>query len=180
MGNLYVELDNLGKAIILYNECLKLIQESNVVSQSKEFNLHDLEISANYNLGIIYFITDQYVNSKNKLTAALYIKKELKNDINSEQAAIITETIGEIEIENKNFSSAFTHLQDGLRIRNTIGNKQTKDIMKIKILLDYLYQNLESENTKQRKGSINHYNKYLSIDDQLVLFRLHWYLYAVC
>lgn len=73
LGNLYVELDNLNKAIILYAQCLNLLPDP-----KENPHVSDLSISANYNLGIVYFVTDQYNNSKTKLEQALKIKKILR------------------------------------------------------------------------------------------------------
>lgn len=153
MANLYVELDNLGKAIVLYNECLNLIPDP---KENKD--VADLAISVNYNLGVVYFITDQYLNCKSKLDQALKIKKDYKLEDYTEQTAIIYETIGEIEIEYKNFTEAFKNLQNAIDIRSKLPNiNDKKSKMKINILLDYIYQNLEKENDKKfnRKGSFN-------------------------
>lgn len=152
MANLYIELDNLGKAIILYNECLNLIPDP---KENKEYA--DLAVSVNYNLGIVYYITDQYYNSKLKLEQALRTKKDIKNEEFTEQTAIIYETLGEIEIEYKHFSSAFNYLQKSISIRSKLPNiYDKKSKMKLNILLDYIYQNLEKENDSKfnRKSSI--------------------------
>jgi tetratricopeptide (TPR) repeat protein len=161
MANLYIELDNLGKAIILYNECLNLIPDP---KENKEYA--DLAVAVNYNLGIVYFITDQYYNSKLKLEQALRTKKDIKNEEFTEQTAIIYETLGEIEIEYKHFSSAFNYLQKSIDIRSKLPNiYDKKSKMKINILLDYIYQNLEKENDIKfnRKASITN-----SVNNQIL------------
>jgi hypothetical protein len=141
MANLYVELDNLGKGIILYNECLKILPDP-----KENLNLANLAIAANYNLGMLYFVTDQKVNSINKLEQALKIKVEYKLDPTSEQTAIINETLGEIHLEYKNFSAAYANLKNAYDIRTKLPNlNDKKSKMKINILLDYIYQNLEKD-----------------------------------
>jgi tetratricopeptide (TPR) repeat protein len=153
MANLYVELDNLGKAITLYNECL------NIAGDPKYNNdVASINISALYNLGIVYYITDQYSNSKQKLENALKIKNDLLNEENSEKTAVIYETLGEIEIEYKNFQSAFSYLHKSIDIRSKLKLHDKKSMMKINILLDYIYQNLEKEHEirSNRKKSSSH------------------------
>jgi tetratricopeptide (TPR) repeat protein len=147
MANLYVEMDCYNKAIILYNECLNLTPDP-----KENPNLADLAISANYNLGIMYYIIDQYFNSKIKLETAMKIKRDIKREELSEQAAIIYETLGEIELEYKNFQPAYDHLNKAIEIRKRINlfeDKKTK--LKIHILLDSIYQSLDKEFGRKNK-----------------------------
>jgi tetratricopeptide (TPR) repeat protein len=155
MANLYVEMDCYSKAITLYNECINLLPDP---KESHEFA--DLSISANYNLGIMYYIMDQYYNSKLRLETALRIKKDYKNEELTEQTSTIYETLGEIEIEYKNFQAAYDNLHKAIEIRGRLNIPEDKKVkMKMHILLDYIYQNLDKEygnNTKGKKGSMFH------------------------
>ena len=123
-------------------ECIKLIE-----NQKGEHA--DLYISANYNLGVLYFVTDQYQNAKIKLSIALNYKKDFKAEEYTELTAIIYETIGEVELEYKQYQKSYENLKAAYDIRMKLPNlDDKKSKVKINIMLDYLYQNLKNENHK--------------------------------
>ncbi len=116
----------------------------------------DLYINANYNLGILYFVTDQYKNAKIRLGTALNYKKEIKNEEYTELTAIIYETIGEVELEYKQYQKSYENLKAAYDIRMKLPNiDDKKSKVKINIMLDYLYQNLKNENHKNKNKKLS-------------------------
>jgi hypothetical protein len=117
-------------------------------------NIADLYIDANYNLGLLYFVTDQYSLAKNKIDLSIKAKREIKQEEITEQMANFYETLGEIELEYKNHQLSYVNLQKALEIRSKLPNSNdAKSIMKINIMLDFLFQNLEKDIEKKNKTS---------------------------
>ncbi len=145
MANLYVELDQLSKARILYEQCLNLLQESD----KNDPDYLELEVVVNYNLGCICYVNDEISLAKEKIGQALKINEEIRNNKISEQTANIYETLGEIEIENHEYVQAFEHLQKTQNIRNEKNISDKAGKIKVNILLDFIYKHLEKENEKK-------------------------------
>jgi hypothetical protein len=113
----------------------------------------EIYINANYNLGLLYFVTDQYSNSKNRIEQCIKVKREIKNEEISEQMAIFYETLGEIELEYKHYQDSYVYLRKSLDIRSKLPNSESmKEKMKTQIMLDFLYQSLEKD--VERKKNI--------------------------
>ncbi len=145
MANLYVELDQLSKARILYEQCLNLLQESD----KSDPDYLELEVAVNYNLGCICYVNDEISLAKEKIGQALKINEDIRNNKISEQTANIYETLGEIEIENHDYIQAFEHLQKTQSIRNEKNISDKAGKIKVNILLDFIYKHLEKENEKK-------------------------------
>jgi glutaredoxin-related protein len=106
------------------------------------------------------------------LEQALKIKKDIKVEEITEQTATIYETLGEVELEYRNFSQAYANLQKSIDIRMKLPNfGDKKNSLKINILLDYIYQSLDKENDKKAKSRTNVNNNWgkdeKDIDDLL-------------
>lgn len=134
---MYIELDYLGKAIVLYCACLSLINDN---PRESEF-IRELYIMVNYNLGVLYYITDQYLYSKNRLETLVKFNK----DEISDQMALFYETLGEVELEYKNFQTSYNCLQKCLEIRSKLRINDIKKKKKTNILLDNLMQSIEKD-----------------------------------
>ena len=88
----------------------------------------ELYIDANYNLGLLYFVTDQYSLAKNKIDISIKTKREKQEEI-TEQMANFYETLGEIELEYKNHQLSYLNLQKALEIRSKIPNSNEYDLL---------------------------------------------------
>ena len=153
LGNLYVELDKLSFAIIVYTEALYLL--SNIDKET------ELMISINFNLGLIFFVTDQFNNAKVKLESALKLQEETKGEYISEQTAMIYETLGEIHLEYKHYLEALKYLNKSMELKHKIWNIGVRDkknfeqsFIKTNIMIDFINQILckteEVNNIKMR------------------------------
>ena len=89
LANLYVDFNILEKADILYN---LIIESNNLTNQSNEA-LFGVVLCANYNSGLINFVTDRYDAAKQRLETALKIKKEILKEKNDLQISTIYETL---------------------------------------------------------------------------------------
>ena len=119
----------------------------------------ELYIDANYNLGLLYFVTDQYSLAKNKIDISIKTKREKQEEI-TEQMANFYETLGEIELEYKNHQLSYLNLQKALEIRSKIPNSNdVKSKMKTNIMLDFLFQNLEKDIEKKNKSTSSQNDK---------------------
>lgn len=147
LGNLYIELDKLNYSIILFNESLNEMAKLN-----DEYKYVDLLICINFNLSLVYYVTDQFNLCIIKLERCLKLSEELKKDSCSETTCIIFETLGEVYLENKQFPLSLIYLKKALETRklimfNSVVNKQSheKAITKILILIDYINSIMISE-----------------------------------
>ena len=114
VGNLYLKSGYLQKAHFFYEKILKKIQHG----IPKDYKIYKVIISANYNLGLICYITGKYETAKLRLETALEIKKiMLKNNYDLELINIY-ETLAEVDIQYKNYTSAFLYIQEGTKLLN--------------------------------------------------------------
>lgn len=114
VGNLYLKSGYLQKAYFFYEKILKKIQHG----IPKDYKIYKVIISANYNLGLICYITGKYETAKLRLETALEIKKiMLKNNYDLELIKIY-ETLAEVDIQYKNYTSAFLYIQEGTKLLN--------------------------------------------------------------
>ena len=125
VGNLYLKCGYLQKAHFFYEKILKKFQHG----IPKDYKICKVIISANYNLGLICYITGKYETSKLRLETALEIKKiMLKNNYDLELINIY-ETLAEVDIQYKNYTSAFVYIHEGSKLlNNRLGQFQENNI----------------------------------------------------
>ena len=140
----------------------------NLLDDPKEKpEITDIYIDANYNLGLLYFVTDQYLLAKNRIDLSIKAKRELKQEEITEQMANFYETLGEIELEYKNHQLSYFNLQKALEIRSKLPNSDDiKTKMKTNIMLDFLYQSLEKDIEKKNKTPNDNDKAFLRGDDR--------------
>ena len=137
VGNLYLKFGYLQKAHFFYEKILKKIQHG----IPKDYKIYKVIISANYNLGLIYYITGKYETAKLRLEAALEIKKIMMKNNYDLELINIYETLAEVDIQYKNYTSAFVYIQEGTKLlNNKIGQ--------------YQENNNSTQRTNQRKKSL--------------------------
>lgn len=145
LANLYVEFDELDKAIELYNQCISLTATAfydGVVND----NNSNIQIYSYYNLGLIYYVTDQYSLSKKMLEIALELNRSKNNDIDNETSAIISETLGEVELDYKKFGEALIYLSKALDIRKRLIQSEDKfSIKRIAFFINFIYDQYNYE-----------------------------------
>jgi tetratricopeptide (TPR) repeat protein len=114
VGNLYMKLGALKKAHFFYEKIINKNQHG----MPKDNQMCKVIISANYNLGLIYYVTGKYETAKLRMENALEIKKIiLKNNYDLELIQIY-ETLAEIDVQYKNYTSAFIYIQEGSKLLN--------------------------------------------------------------
>eukprot|EP00340_Litonotus_pictus_P012699 CAMPEP_0170539552 /NCGR_PEP_ID=MMETSP0209-20121228/104014_1 /TAXON_ID=665100 ORGANISM="Litonotus pictus, Strain P1" /NCGR_SAMPLE_ID=MMETSP0209 /ASSEMBLY_ACC=CAM_ASM_000301 /LENGTH=930 /DNA_ID=CAMNT_0010841537 /DNA_START=751 /DNA_END=3540 /DNA_ORIENTATION=- len=161
LGNLFIELDKLSYTITLYTEAIRELtasekdrqeireardgKEANDWKDHRDFNLL---IALNFNLGLVYFVTDQFKNSIVKLEKSLKLIEE-KGESCSDQASNIYEVLGEIHLEYKNYNESLINLNKALEIKNKMIQESPmkkslheKSITKILIMIDIINQTL--------------------------------------
>ena len=112
LANLYMKLGSIKKAHFLYEKIINKSQHGS----PKDKNMYKVLISANYNIGLIYYITGKYENAKLRLENALELKKtSIKNNYDIELVKIY-ETLAEVDVQYKSYSSAYVYVQEGLKI----------------------------------------------------------------
>ena len=112
LANLYMKLGSIKKAHFLYEKIINKSQHG----LPKDKNMYKVLIAANYNIGLIYYITGKYENAKLRVENALEIKKtSVKNNYDIEIIKIY-ETLAEIDVQYKNYSSAYKYVQEGLKM----------------------------------------------------------------
>lgn len=165
LGNLYIELDKLSFSIKLYLEALKLLKEDDI----------NLRISLNFNLGLIYFVIDDFNNSKEKFLTALNLKEEAKKETISEVTGNIYEILGEVHLEYKKYDLALGYLYKSIEIYTKINkdnyindgeDNNYRNIFKIKIMIDYINQIL-GENTEAFRNGNFKITKFHKFNDNL-------------
>jgi len=145
LGNLYVEYGFLQKGHILFNHII----ESNSNLGNKE-RLNDVVLCANYNSGLINFVIDKYEMAKQRFETALRIKREFLKEKNDLQISQIYETISEIDIEYKNYSSALINLQKAKESRELSNTCDDEFKLRAEELRNYIIQN-----STDNKGELN-------------------------
>jgi hypothetical protein len=105
----------------------------------------------NYNLGVLYYITDQYTYSKNRLETLIKFNK----DEISDQMALFYETLGEVELEYKNFQVSYICLQKSLEIRSKLKIDDVKKRKRTNILLDNLMHSIEKDVHRKNQTTKN-------------------------
>ncbi len=155
LGNLFVELDKLNYSIILFNEAINEL--SKYQETKSELAEIDLMIALNFNLGLIYFVTDQFKNSIMRLEKALKLSKEVKGEVISDVTANIYEVLGEIHLEYKNYSDALVNLNTSLEIKYIIiqncplkKSTHEKSITKMLIMIDFINQMLIRDEEEEK------------------------------
>ena len=147
LGNLYVGFNLLKKAHMLFD----FIIETNNLSNKENQPLYEVVLCANYNSGLINFVIDKYELAKQRLETALKIKRELLKEKNDLQISIIYEALAEIDIEYKNYSSAFLYLQKAIEARELSNTNDKEFKLKAQELREYIEQN--SMDTKTNLNS---------------------------
>ena len=167
LGNLYLGTGKLKKAHILYEE---IIHKSS--SSTRDFKLLDILICANYNSGLIFYLINKCDLAKQRLESALKMKRDSIKEKYDISLCEIYETLAEIEIESKCFSSAFSYLEkaseilDSININDSIEKKtiESKSEIekyhsikkKISILSEFIEQkNYENINTISSESQNN-------------------------
>ena len=107
VGNLYLKTGYFQKAHFFYEKILKKIQHG----IPKDYKIFKVIISANYNLGLIYYVTGKYETAKLRLETALEIKKIMMKNNYDLELINIYETLAEVDIQYKNYTSAFVYIQ---------------------------------------------------------------------
>jgi hypothetical protein len=127
-------LDELGKALELYSECVKKISsyENKIENQIKIYSF--------YNMGLIYYDTDQFLQAKNNLEHSLEFNRKENYNIDDEISSIILETLGEMEIEFRKYDEALKHLKEALDIRKKKNlHKDKISLKRISFLINFIY-----------------------------------------
>lgn len=145
LGNLYVEYGFLQKGHFLYDT---IIENNNNLSNKERLN--DVVLCANYNSGLVNFVIDKYEMAKQRFETALRIKKEYLKEKNDLQISQIYETISEIDIEYKNYSSALMNLQKAIESRELSNTNDLEFKLRAEELRNYIIQN-----STDNKGELN-------------------------
>ena len=127
------------------------IIETNNLSNKENQPLYEVVLCANYNSGLINFVIDKYEMAKQRLETALRIKRELLKEKNDLQISIIYEALAEIDIEYKNYSSAYIYLQKAVEARELSNTNDREFKLKAQELREYIEQN--SMDTKTNLNS---------------------------
>ena len=114
VGNLYLKIGYFQKAHFFYEKILKKIQHG----IPKDYKIFKVIISANYNVGLIYYVTGKYETAKLRLETALEIKKIMMKNNYDLELINIYETLAEVDIQYKNYTSAFVYIQEGSKLLN--------------------------------------------------------------
>ena len=147
LGNLYVEYGFLQKGNKLFDSIISYCDVNNLNNKER---LNDVVLCANYNSGLINFVIDRYEIAKQRFENALRIKKEYLKEKNDLQISQIYETIAEIDIENKNYTSASINLQKAIESRELSNTMDVEFKLRTDELKNYIYQNLGDT-----KGELN-------------------------
>jgi len=156
MANLYIEFDEISKAIELYQQCISMCNY-----QEEEHNNYSIKIFSFYNLGLIYYTSDQYILAKKMLETSLEINMKKNNDLDNEVSAIIYETLGEVELEYKKYGEALNFLIKSLDLRKKFNHSEDNiSLKKISFLINfiydqYIYEEINFENNGFQNNSIN-------------------------
>ena len=145
LGNLYVEYGFLQKGHFLFDT---IIENNNNLSNKERLN--DVVLCANYNSGLVNFVIDKYEMAKQRFETALKIKKEFLKEKNDLQISQIYETISEIDIEYKNYSSALINLQKAIESRELSNTNDVEFKLRSEELRNYIIQN-----STDNKGELN-------------------------
>ena len=148
LGNLYVDFNILEKADILYN---LIIESNNLTNQSNEA-LFGVVLCANYNSGLINFVTDRYEAAKQRLETALKIKKEILKEKNDLQISTIYETLAEVDIEYKSYSSSYVYLQKASEARELSNTYDKEFELKLQTMREHIVQNLTYSKASSSKN----------------------------
>jgi len=114
VGNLYMKTGTLKKAHFFYEKILKKNQHG----IPKDNKMYKVIISANYNLGLIYYVTGKYETAKLRLEKALEIKKIIIKNSYDLELIQIYETLAEIDVQYKNYTSAYAYIEEGTKLLN--------------------------------------------------------------
>ena len=114
VGNLYMKTGTLKKAHFFYEKILKKNQHG----IPKDNKMYKVIISANYNLGLIYYVTGKYETAKLRLEKALEIKKIIIKNSYDLELIKIYETLAEIDVQYKNYTSAYAYIEEGTKLLN--------------------------------------------------------------
>ena len=148
LANLYVDFNILEKADILYN---LIIESNNLTNQSNEA-LFGVVLCANYNSGLINFVTDRYDAAKQRLETALKIKKEILKEKNDLQISTIYETLAEVDIEYKSYSSSYVYLQKASEARELSNTYDKEFELKLQTMREHIVQNLTYSKASSSKN----------------------------
>ena len=126
LANLYMKHGSIKKAHFLYLKIINKCQHG----LPKDKNMYKVLISANYNVGLIDYITGKYENAKLRLENALELKKTIiKNNYDIELIKIY-ETLAEVDVQYKNYSSAYLYVQEGIKLLfNKVSPNPTPETM---------------------------------------------------
>ena len=183
VGNLYLKIGDLKRAHLFFEKILGKNQHG----IPKDKKMCKVMISANFNLGLIYYVTGKYATAKLKLENALEIKKViLKNNYDLELIKIY-ETLAEIDVQYKNYISAYLYIEQGTKFlnnkienvntsttqRTTQRNKSLKNIIEKSSENDI--QDLSSKNIQiisSRRDAQNEQMKNINLsNEELILYK---------
>ena len=144
LANLYMKMGSVKKAYCLYEKIINKNQQG----LPKDKNMCKVLISANYNLGLILYITGKYENSKLRLENALEIKKTITKNNYDIELIKIYETLAEVDVQYKNYSSAYIYIQEGIKLLINKGSPNpTPENMHNK---DHSHRHLYIKNSKEK------------------------------
>ena len=182
LANSYLGIFDLKKSLLLY----EIIIHKCYNIKNKKSHLTDVLLCALYNSGLVYFVIGQNEKSKYYLDNYLKIKLEILKNNSDFSIASTNEIIAEVEIQSKNYDSAYNYLNNSVEILNKICNENNEnnnnnieiEILrnKIEILLTFIETTLNQEknsnneenNDEQNNNNItninyNNFNNNISI-----------------
>ena len=150
LANSYLDIFDLKKSLLLY----EIIIHKCYNIKNKKSHLTDVLLCALYNSGLVYFVIGQNEKSKYYLDNYLKIKLEILKNNSDFSIASTNEIIAEVEIQSKNYDSAYNYLNNSVEILNKICNENNEnnnnieiEILrnKIEILLTFIETTLNQE-----------------------------------
>ena len=173
LANSYLNIFDIKKALLLY----EIIIHKCFNNKNKKSHLTDVLLCAIYNSGLIYFVLGQNEKSKYYLDNYLKVKLDILKNNPDLSIASTNEIIAEVEIQSKNYNSAYNYLNNSVEIINKIcdENKENNNIEidilrnKIDILLQYIENALnqssnsnndENNNEQNNNNTNNNYNNF--------------------
>ena len=159
VGNLYMKTGTLKKAHFFYEKILKKNQHG----IPKDNKMYKVIISANYNLGLIYYVTGKYETAKLRLEKALEIKKIIIKNSYDLELIKIYETLAEIDVQYKNYTSAYAYIEEGTKfLNNRLGQ-----------IPENLFQNSTQRTNRRNKSLKNIIEKSEENENQDSSYSIH-------
>lgn len=153
MANLYVEFDEVSKALELYSQCI-----SRCTYEEETKNNFNIKIYSYYNSGLIYYITDQFTLAKKMFEISLEANKKKNNEIDNEISAVIYETLGEVELEYRKYGEALGYLAKALDLRKKFKSNEDKFALKrISFFINFIYDQYNYEEVLLGVSNVNRF-----------------------